>query len=84
MGGNTTRGVNVAAWNNATRNAAPTGSLSQFAALNTMNVGSVGKSGRRGQGGALDVDNWQMNRTAQLRIDNVAGANLYATGVRMG
>lgn len=78
-------GVNMASWNVAARGAVPTDTGSGWSAAmasNTFNYG--GKGGKRGQSGALDIDNWQLNRTAQLRIDNVAGANIHTTGVAMG
>jgi hypothetical protein len=33
--------------------------------------------------GPLDVDNWQMNRTASLSIRNVPGSNIFAQSAGM-
>jgi hypothetical protein len=82
------RGGDVnASWRAAARNAVPSqvgGGWTSMMASNNMNFGGGGGGGRRGRGGPLDIDNWQLNRTAQLRIDNIAGANIYSTGVAMG
>jgi hypothetical protein len=38
----------------------------------------------RGQGpGPLDVDNWQLNRVAELRVDSVPAANIFMKGFAM-
>lgn len=43
------------------------------------------KEGGRGRGpGGLDLDNWQLDRTASIRIDNNPGANPWMTGASMG
>jgi hypothetical protein len=76
-----------ASWRNAARNAVPShvgGGWASMMASNNANFAGGGGGGRRGRGGPLDIDNWQLNRTAQLRIDNIAGANIYSTGVAMG
>jgi hypothetical protein len=41
------------------------------------------RRGDRGMGG-LDIDNWQLNRTAMLRIDNTPGSNVYMNTNAMG
>jgi hypothetical protein len=82
-----TSDVNLASWNVAARGALPSGVGGGWSAVMAMNnsfSNNAGKGGRRGQGGALDIDNWQLNRTAQLRIDNAAGANVHTTGIAMG
>jgi hypothetical protein len=76
-----------ASWRNAARSAVPSnvgGGWASMMASNNNNFGGGGGGGRRGKSGPLDIDNWQLNRTAQLRIDNIAGANIYSTGVAMG
>jgi hypothetical protein len=37
----------------------------------------------RGTGGPLSMNNWQMNRTANLVVRNVPGANLFMTAAGM-
>jgi hypothetical protein len=76
-------GPNMSSWRSAAKNAVPSsigGGWSSVIASNNLNFGPGGGRAGRGRGG-LDVDNWQMNRTASLRIDNVAGSNVYHTGV---
>jgi hypothetical protein len=51
-------------------------------ALLSSNQTNVGGRGRRG-GGALDSNNWQSSRTASLRIDNIAGANIHTSANAM-
>jgi hypothetical protein len=46
-------------------------------ALSHMAVNMSDNRRMGGKGGPLDVSNWQSTRTATLRIDNVAGANVH-------
>jgi hypothetical protein len=72
-------------WRIAARGAVPSTTGSNFASLMAMNNANFvpGARGRVRSGGPLDIDNWQMNRTASLRVDTVPGANVHMTGVAM-
>jgi hypothetical protein len=59
----------------------PGGGNSMMAML-SQNQTNVRGGSRRG-GGALDSNNWQSSRTASLRIDNIAGANIHTSANAM-
>jgi hypothetical protein len=82
-GGSPTSSVNVASMAGSVRSFAPrtTGTGGDFTSSTQLALNMANGGRQRGRSGPLDVDNWQMNRTAQLRIDNVAGASVFATGV---
>ena len=72
-------GTGMASWSGAAQRAAP-GKTSGWSAafMTAFNQANFGGPGRMGGGrGPLDSDNWQSNRTATLRIDNVAGSNVH-------
>jgi hypothetical protein len=80
--------TNLALWRGATSSRVPqergegVAAMMSFASNNFYGGGApIGRA--RGKG-PLDIDNWQLNRTASLRIDNVAGSNVNMTAVRMG
>jgi hypothetical protein len=81
-GGDTNIGGDRTSWARTAQAAVP-GPGTRGAAFRGGSTRTGVGGGQRGRGG-LDIDNWQLDRTASLRIDNNPGANAYMTGVSMG
>jgi hypothetical protein len=70
-------------WSQIAQSAIPGRDMQGMALRGASSMMAMG--GRKGANrGGLDIDNWQLDRTASLRIDNNPGANPYMAGVSMG
>jgi hypothetical protein len=78
IGGNT----NLAFWQGAAQRRVP-GPDARGIALGRMAPGNMDFADIRNSG-PLDINNWQMDRTASLTIRNVPGANVFASANGMG
>jgi hypothetical protein len=76
-------GTRMAVWQGAAQRAVPGEDVRGAAINRTANL-SFQDNRRGGSSGALDVDNWQMNRTASLTVRNVPGSNMFMTATGMG
>jgi hypothetical protein len=84
--GGDSRNTNIGMWSSAARGAVPGRDVRGLAINGGTSVSRMSFADNRkagGRRGPLDIDNWQMNRTASLRIDSVPGNNFSMSGVAM-
>jgi hypothetical protein len=79
-------GDQMAIWSGAAQRAVPGPNVTGLAFRGGSSFAQMNYAdNRRGQGrrGPLDIDNWQMNRTATLNVNSVPGSNIHMAGLAM-